>query len=55
MLYPTNPIIILNIKKIPDHNTIKFNLETELEIIPIHRPWNKADWTAFKSELEKTK
>ena len=25
-----------------DHNTIKFKLETEMETIPVHRPWNKA-------------
>ena len=35
-----------------DHNTIKFQLETEMETIPVHRPWNKADWQAFKQELE---
>ena len=23
-----------------------------METIPIHRPWNKADWQAFKAELE---
>ena len=34
-----------------DHNSIKFNLETELETIPIHRPWNKADWEMFRKEL----
>ena len=34
-----------------DHNTIKFQLETEMETIPVHRPWNKADWQAFKKEL----
>ena len=31
-----------------DHNTIKFQLETEMETIPVHRPWSKADWQAFK-------
>ena len=36
-----------------DHNTIQYNLETELEVIPVHRPWNKADWQCFKTELEK--
>ena len=36
-----------------DHNTIKYNVETELEVIPVHRPWNKADWQCFKAELEK--
>ena len=35
-----------------DHNTIKFKLETEMETIPVHRPWNKADWLTFKAELE---
>ena len=35
-----------------DHNTIKFKLETEMETIPVHRPWSKADWTTFKKELE---
>ena len=35
-----------------DHNSIKYNLETELETIPVHRPWNKADWQCFKNELE---
>ena len=38
-----------------DHNTIKFKLEIEMETIPGHRPWNKADWTTFKKELEQTK
>ena len=23
-----------------------------METIPVHRPWNKADWQAFKQELE---
>ena len=23
-----------------------------METIPIHRPWNKADWLTFKAELE---
>ena len=35
-----------------DHNSIKYTLETELETIPVHRPWNKADWALFKAELE---
>ena len=34
------------------YNTIKFKLETEMETIPVHRPWNKADWLVFKAELE---
>ena len=34
-----------------DHNSIKYNLETELETIPLHRPWNKADWEVFKKDL----
>ena len=35
-----------------DHNTIKYNLETKMETIPIDRPWSKADWLVFKAELE---
>ena len=34
-----------------DHYSINVNLETELETIPIHRPWNKADWEMFRKEL----
>ena len=35
-----------------DHITIKFRLETEMETIPVPRPWSKADWLTFKKELE---
>jgi len=37
-----------------DHNTIEFNLNTEKEIIPEHRNWDKADWDLFKKELQAT-
>ena len=35
-----------------DYNTIKFSLETEMETLPVHRPWSEADWLTFKAELE---
>ena len=38
-----------------EHIAIKYTLETEMEVIPVHRPWNKADWLTFKAELENKK
>ena len=35
-----------------DHNTMKYTFETELETIPLHKPWSKADWKLFRDELE---
>ena len=35
-----------------DHHTILFNLGTGFESVPTHRPWDKANWALFRSELE---
>ena len=35
-----------------DHNTISFNIATEILELPATRPWAKADWDTFEKELE---
>ena len=35
-----------------DHNTISFNIATEILELPAARPWAKADWDTFGKELE---
>ena len=35
-----------------DHNTIKYNIATELLDLPPTRPWAKADWVTFRDKLE---
>ena len=34
-----------------DHNTIMYNLETDLIKIPSHRPYKKAEWGEFTEKL----
>ena len=35
-----------------DHNTINFDIATEILEMPATRPWTKADWDIFERELE---
>ena len=35
-----------------DHKAIKYSLTTDIENIPEHRAWEKADWVLFTEELK---
>ena len=37
-----------------DHNTIRFEIASEILELPPRRIWEKTDWIAFTAELEKT-
>ena len=37
-----------------DHHTIRYKLRDNIIELPAMRPWVKADWVIFKSELKKT-
>ena len=35
-----------------DHNTISYNVATEIMKLPPSRPWAKTDWSIFERELD---
>ena len=37
-----------------DHNTIRFEIASEILELPSRRKWDKTDWITFTAELEKT-